>query len=148
MDNFYIQIRSTTKENLLRAFQIAFASDGETYQSKAKHVVSHPKYGLIFLSWGGDHVDREIAAQAFDSPLDAVAAAEFAWNWLSNITDADRLGFSAHDVCPDEFGGGIFDDEDISIEGAFLAYTQAWGHVGEYHGAIIAVRPEYAWFGK
>lgn len=131
-DNRVFDVNGATQEQLRMAFKLAFAQNG--HNTKAKYWTFDKKNGLV-LHW---YVD-EPNANTLPVPLDAEAAADLVWQWLTSSDDAKTV----------ELEGWFRDeDHDGSNSPGWRAYVGNWGHVSNYHGSIIAVTPAYLWHGK
>lgn len=137
MDNFFLNVRSQSRESFEHAMRIAFIRGTEL---RAKRWVVHPEYGMV-LFWTDEEKDFQgMETTAFPYPLDAEKAADFIWNWIRE--EADRTDFRLSDM------DRHYRDHDVSCEPAFRVYTEKWGKVGDDYTAIVAVLPCWGWYGK
>lgn len=81
---------------------------------------------LVFFNYVGTVTDHV----ALPFHLDAKSAADFARRWLAEA----------------EYGKQP--DHDGDNKKGWRLYNEAWGHVDSDHGAIIAVAPSWAAYGK
>lgn len=136
-DNRVFDVNGETKEELRLAFRLAFAQSGEN--TTAKYWSSDSKNGLLF-HWYADEYDKnKRGVQAFPVPLDAIGAADVAWQWLKNSDDADKVELSSWFRDSDHDGSNSL---------GWRAYVGNWGHVGEYRNSLLAITPAYLWHGK
>lgn len=121
MDNFRIDVTAQGDEALDKVFALAFGSrHAEGYLVTGK--------GLIFL-WSLS--ENRNGAVHLPFKMDARRAADFARGWLE---DAANYGTQP--------------DHDGSNGKGWRVYNEEWGHVDGLWGAIVAVEPIWAMYGK
>jgi len=140
MDNFCIHVICKGDEALKHAFNLAFSKHknaafyairpAETAVNNADVAQSNrptKSLRLIFF-WCKQEGVKDLVP--FPFKMDAAACAEFASRWLA---EADY---------------GPEPDHDGSNGRGWRLYNESWGHIDEEYSAIIAVAPNWAWFGK
>ena len=136
MDNRIFNVNGGSKEYFMQAMNLLF-TDPEYKTARpmtAKAWAFDKEKGLILL-----YLDFESGISKFPVPLNAEAAAEVAWSWLTTSEDAKTV------TCEG-------DDANLQHDGSnskgWRIYNERWGHVGRFHGALCAVKPVYLWHGK
>ena len=133
MDNFLFDITSCGRSHFDIAMGLAFSNYKE-----AVAFCNHPILGLVLL-WCTDGNKQEqmlacsnvaAAVERLPYKMNAKAATEFAWHWLLLVN---------YEKEPDIDG---------SYERGFRIYNGAWGHVGGSWRAFVAIKPEWALYGK
>lgn len=120
MDNYHFDMTCIGEAAFRQAMTLAFGSD------KASGYLVKPDKGLIF-TW----IPRaEDGVVLFPFKMDGAGAADFALRWLNEV----------------DYGKEPYHDGDNSR--GWRLYNEAWGHVGDHHYAIIAVKPAWAMHGK
>lgn len=122
MDNFLFDVTCRGEEPFNVAMQLAFG------EATATAYVVDPEKGLIFLWSPPERKEPSVLPLPFR--MDALSAAHFAGRWLAQ-TEFPRQP-----------------DHDGDNRKGWRVYNEAWGHVGSYHYAIIAVQPAWAMLGK
>lgn len=125
MDNFHIDITADGRTTLEMAMQIAFAHNAPGLKAEG-YCVSADK-GLVLL-WSAN--DSASGTVGFPFKMDQTGAADFVSRWLS------------------EQSYGPEPDHDGDNGKGWRLYCEGWGHVGNLHYAICAVKPAWAMYGK
>ncbi len=126
MDNFRIDVSAEGRESLKAALSIAIAGNGghggiDGYVVTAEH-------GLVFVSGARRAAGAGVSVLPFG--LDAEGAGDFAMRYLAEA----RYG-----PTPDHDG----DDQK-----AWRVHVGEWGRIAEVDGAVCAVQPIWAMYGK
>ncbi len=119
MDNFRIDVTCEGDEALRAVMTIAF-----TQHRSAVGWRLDPEYGMI-LYWT-DHK----GTNALPFPHDAEATFHMVKKWLETQDYGREPG------------------HDGSNGKGFRVYNEAWGHIGSEWQAFLAIKPEWAWYGK
>lgn len=119
MDNFRINITCQGSKYLLQAMQIACQS-----HTKIVGYSIDPKKGLIFY-W-----TECKDATKLPFTLDVAGAADFAGRWLAE----------------QDYGGQP--DHDGDNGKGWRLYNEDWGRIGSQWEAFVAIKPEWAMYGK
>lgn len=123
MDNFHIDI--TSEGDLRSAMELAFRQP----VFRAEGYLIDPDRGLIFF-WGGFNNHPPDGLIRLPFKLDAIGAADFAERWLA------------------EQDYGEQPDHDGDNGRGWRLYNDEWGRVGGLTYSFIAVKPEWAMYGK
>lgn len=127
MDNFRIDVNAAGDILLRDVMRIVF-----TRHSHATHYMLWPGKGLVFF-WTEPRAAEQVGAPepiGFPFKMDADGAAEFARRWLADTEYPKQP------------------DHDGDNSKGWRVYNEAWGHIGNYWSAIIAVQPTWAMHGK
>jgi len=130
MDNKVFNVNGESKEKLIKTMELAFGRE------TAKSWFFDKEKGLIFYWLLSGRENK--SSTDFPSPLDAIRAADTAWDWLQG-KEAGSMSCDGWDANADHDGDN---------GKGFRVYCEDWGHVGDNVYAIIAVRPAYMWYGK
>jgi len=127
MDNFRIDITGEGVKTMESAMVIAFGGGHDDRKPRtAEAYAIDPEKGLIFFWTAG--LDKNIVKLPFK--LDAIGAADFARRWLA------------------EQDYGREPDHDGSNGKGWRLYNNSWSRVEGYSGSIVAILPNWAWYGK
>lgn len=134
MDNRIFNVNGETRESLKKTLDLAFTQG--SYEGKYRGPeawIYDPKYGLVLL-WSSSQRD----SNKFPSRLNLDALVDVVWQWLKS-EEAKAVPCEGW-------------DEDASHDGhntlGWRVYCGDWGHVGDYHYTVCAVKPAYMWHGK
>jgi hypothetical protein len=135
MDNRKLVINGEEDSLLQKALELAFLQEGVDQATEAlcRSWKFSKEEGLV-LSWakGGNGFSD------FPVPMNSAEVFPIIKRWLSSEEAAQ--------VTPNE-GSEDF-DHDGHNERGWEVYCGDWGHVGQCHTAICAVKPAYCWMGK
>lgn len=129
MDNRLFSVNGEGQEMLERTLALAFEQQGPNTAAKAYLV--DPKKGMILL-WYHDK-----GSTAFPAPLNPKQTAALVWAWLGTEPKIEQERWEKAYI------GG-----DVWSEPGWRVYCEDWGHVGDNHYAIVAVKPVFLWAGK
>ena len=93
--------------------------------------------GFVLCWTKSNHTDYN----RFPTKLNAAQCAAMVYKWLNS---SERLTIKADDKCNwdiDAYHSG-------SNSKGWRVYCDGWGHVGDDHYGMIAIRPVYLWHGK
>ena len=153
MDNFHIDVVCQGKAELKMAIELAIKGNRSLKgvkaflvedaplnriiqkTSNAEHLEDAPvwrrgvpeKHQRMVLFWWERDTDK---ATVLPFAMDHEMATEFAWKWLETLDFGDEPG------------------HDGSNGRGWRVYTTDWGHVDNYRGAICAIEPAWAMYGK
>lgn len=130
MDNRVFNVNGRGDSMLLDTLKLAFAQEGT--KTTCESWVFNKDKGLI-LCWHADEGHMKLP-----SPLTAEACLPMVLAWLTS-SDIKQMSYEGWDR--DE-------DHDGSNSMGWRVYCEDWGHVGDEHYAICAVRPAFLWHGK
>lgn len=130
MDNRVFNVNGEGKEMLRDTLRLAFAQEGSN--TTAKGYIIDPKKGMILLWY------NENPSIPFPSALNVDAATEVVWQWLQTEPQIEHESHWDQDYV----------DGDVSTDLGWRVYCEDWGHVARHHGAIVAIKPAYMWYGK
>lgn len=130
MDNRIFNVNGEGRDMLASTLKLAFLQEGANTLAKAWRFI--PDKGLVLL-WS----NRE-GATPFPVPMGAEEVATMAMRWLET---EDAKEMACVDWDRDE-------DHDGCNERGWRVYCENWGHVGDEHYAICAIRPVFLWYGK
>lgn len=119
-DNFGIRVASYGRKHFDMTMQLAFGP-----HKTASHYLIDPVHGFVYL-WG-----EEKGSAPLPFPYNWELAALAAWTWLEQHVDYPHQ--PSHDG---------------SNSKGYLIYNGDWGHMGPYHYAIVAVKPEWMMHSK
>lgn len=126
MDNRVFNVNGLGKDRLRDTLYLAFEQC-----RKARGYIIDPKKGMLLL-WG--QCDGIIL---FPTGLNSDGCAELVWSWLQSEPEVECVGFDEN-----------LDDPDVMTELGWRVYCEDWGHIGDNHYTIVAVKPAYMWCGK
>ena len=148
-DNYAVRVIARGRDHFEMALSLAF--NGE----ECRFYAVYPKaFGLVFFNWVTDsdkesgpilhELTEDFHYKDTSTPLEWTKPAnplcvgeclDLAWDWLVNQPEENYP--------LQEWGN------DILYEKGFIITTgDVWGHVGQSHGTICSVRPEWMWLGK
>jgi len=142
MDNFHIDVRADSREAFDLAVRLAFM---KAPVSRATHFATHKKYGLILL-WAPEPDKDGLEVHPLPYALNDIRACEFAWSWLEEMRGTEGLWEYDSEDPVDSMSGPL--EGAAANASAFRIFCEEWGHVGELHCAICAIKPAFAWIGK
>ncbi|NIB43759.1 hypothetical protein HBA55_29420 [Pseudomaricurvus alkylphenolicus] len=128
MDNKVFNVNGSGEDQLLKTLELAFG--GQTcsgWQETEDH-------GMI-LCWTADSV----GINPMPGDLTAEQCLPFITAWLESDF-ASKVKFG--EMC------GPYKSSDVDNGKGWQVYVEQWGHVGNQHYSICAVRPAYMWYGK
>jgi len=131
MDNRLFNVNGESPEMLEKALELALIQSNN--KGFASWIVD-PKKGLV-LCW----TDVNGGNAFMGGKQSAKAIVDQVVSWLRS-EQAEAI--PTDEMCE------TLDDMDVSNELGWQVYCEKWGHVGDNHYAICAVRPAYLWFGK
>jgi hypothetical protein len=118
MDNFHIDITSEGEAHLRAALDIAFRGQ--------RHAIGYyVKDGTLIFCWA-EH--KEAIKLPFK--MDSKRATDFTVAWLSEVDYGKQP------------------DHDGDNGKGWRVFNEAWGHVGGYWQAFVAIQPQWAMYGK
>lgn len=134
MDNRIFNVNGRGLEMLHATLALAFWQEGwDERHATAIGWKVDPKHGLVLL-WHADSSN----AKLFPVPLTADRVADMVFAWLSS-DEAKNIPCEGWDANVDHDGDN---------EPGWRVYVEDWGHIGNDHYAICAVKPAYNWLGK
>lgn len=140
MDNRVLNINGKSKEEFFLAMKIAFMqSHGYGKEDTARFWGVHEEHGFVLCNYRTETEHGYVRGLSeLPCPMQSEAAANMLWNWL-DTDEAKSIKLSSW-----------FKDfpHDGSNSLGWRVYVGEWGHVGDQHGAIVAVTPAYLWHGK
>lgn len=126
MDNFKIDVVSEGAADLALAMQLAVG------ERKVVGYAILPKKGMVLFWAHRPAADKEYRSLPFE--MDWQKATDFARNWLGSASVREWDGAEP--------------DHDGDNGKGFHLYNEDWGHVAGMWGAIVAVKPAWAMYGK
>jgi hypothetical protein len=126
-DNRIFNVNGKGDDLLLATLWLAFRQAG---YSTAKAWRVDPVKGMILL-WYATETDTP-----FPAPMGADEVYHVVRQWLLSKPQAECVGWDADA------------DHDGSNSLGWRVYCEDWGHVGDDHYAIVAVKPAWMWYGK
>ncbi len=130
MDNRIFRVNGEGDDLLFSALDLVFKQNWLSHCESWEQTESN---GLI-LCWA---IDLK-CCNNFPSKLNAADCLPIVSSWLnSDFAKTVQLG----EMCNDA-------DHDGDNKLGWEVYCDDWGHVGDNHYAICAIRPAYMWFGK
>jgi hypothetical protein len=135
MDNKIFNINGEGVDLLKQVLNIAIKQEDWAYSSKINGWAVDQAKGFILLSYVNEKRSDECR---FPVPVSPEMAAMMAYEWLSS-EEAKKVPCQGWDADTDHDG---------SNELGWRVYCEEWGHVGNYHNAIVAIKPVYLWYGK
>ena len=131
MDNRIFNVNGSGSEMLRKALELAFMQEGDNTTCTAWRETK--EHGLILL-WA----KASDNANPLPAPLSASQCVDVVETWLQGDF-AQTVELS--DFCEDH-------DHDGSNSDGWQVYCEDWGHVGDEHYAICAIKPAFMWNGK
>lgn len=131
MDNRIFNVNGSSEKMLQKTLDLVFAQEGDNTTCKAWKATK--EHGLILL-WS----DSPKGCTPFPAPMSAIECAPIVSQWLKGDF-AKSVDLS--DFCEDM-------DHDGSNSDGWQVYCENWGHVGDEHQAICAIKPAFMWHGK
>lgn len=129
MDNRIFNVNGSGRELLARTLALVFDQEGTHTRCRAWEFSMEK--GLILL-WS------DSTGTSFPSPLTCDSVLPFVWEWLRS-EEAAAVQKTDWDAVTDHDGS----DGD-----GWRVYVEDWGHVGDHHAAICAIKPVVLWYGK
>jgi hypothetical protein len=133
MDNRIFNVNGRGDDMLLAALKLVFMQEGDNTTCAGWEYNSVK--GLV-LVWSTDDSREDV--HPFPVPLTAEQCFPFVRAWL----DSDQARMVQ------QKGWDAKTDHDGSNGDGWRVYCEDWGHVGENHYAICAIKPVVLWFGK
>jgi hypothetical protein len=127
-DNRQFNVNGREVQDLADALSLVFRQNGI---AKAEAYKVDPKKGLILL-WA----DTE--GTKLPTPMDAAAVLPMVQAWLES-DEADTIELDSWDRDADHDGHN---------GPGWRVYCEKWGHVGDCHYAICAIKKVFLWYGK
>ena len=134
MNNRIFNVNGEGDDMLLAALKLVFKQEGANTTCTGWNF--DKQKGLI-LFWCCEN-DNENDVKPFPVEMTAEQCFPFVKAWLSS-NQAKTVELKDWDAETDHDG---------SNEMGFRIYCEDWGHVGDYHSAICAIKPVVLWFGK
>jgi len=133
MDNRIFNVNGSGEKMLLDALNLVFLQEGEN--CKIEGWSESKEHGLI-LHWYAPDSNTEISL--FPTPLTSADCLPIVLQWLAgDFADTVELSQWCNDF-----------DHDGSNSKGWQVYCGDWGHVGNNHGAVCAIKPAFMWHGK
>lgn len=131
-DNRIFNVNGETEEMLLAALKLVFQQEGD--RATAKGWSFSEKDGLILHWWAEDND----GVTPFPGKLNAEQCLPFVLAWLKSdqATTVACEGWDANVEHDGHNGPG------------WRVFCSDWGHVGDHHSAICAIKPVFLWYGK
>jgi len=134
-DNRLFNVNGKSKKLLKSAIKLAFKLESHNENgATAQGYVVDSKKGILLL-W---HADGIKGAVNFEKPKGYRESCDFIIDWLKTP--------EAQSIELNDWEADI--DHDGSSDLGWRVYLEDWGHVGNNHYAICAVKPCYIWYGK
>lgn len=147
MDNKIFNVNGRTKEQLLKAIELVMFNEyGINNLAKGWKII--PDKGLVFL-WNVDKDKKD--ENMFPVPIDFKQCTEISWEWLNSKEIFYESGKRIEKKVSESFPMDGWDenhDHDGSNELGWRVYVEDWGHVGNNHYSVFAIKPAYCWYGK
>ena len=130
-DNRIFNVNGTGDEMLGKTLQLAFLQESANCTCKGWQQTK--EHGLI-LCW----TPNDAQINALPCALTAEQCIPFVTNWLdTDFAKEVELGPWCSDI----------DQDGENIKG-WQVYVEDWGHVGDQHYSVCAIRPALIWCGK
>lgn len=130
MDNRIFNVNGSGTDMLRKTLALAFMQEGARTTCKAWR--QSEEHGLILL-WSAPEGSNHLPA-----PLYSDQCVDLVENWLK--------GDFAKSVQLSDFCENL--DHDGSNSDGWQVYCENWGHVGDEHYSICAIKPAFMWHGK
>lgn len=140
MDNRIFNVNGESEAMLLNTLRLVFAQcDGTTcvgyFESKEK--------GLVLCRYASDgYAVNKLP------PMNADQIFHFVLAWMKTEYAQKVIDFTNKESKEKDANWDKDIDHDGSNELGWRVYCESWGHVGDYHGAICAIKPVHLWYGK
>jgi hypothetical protein len=135
MDNKVFNVNGRSEQQFTETLKLAML-DEYGKEATAKGWIFDKKKGFLIVQYG-----NESEMNRFPSPLGSKELAPMIWGWLKSD---EALSVSKS---KDRWDGSV-GDSDVEEEPGFRIYVEDWGHVGDRHGIVAAVKPIVCWYGK